>query len=113
MVAEDLTAVAFVGLGAAIAYRWYRDRTRSQAMLAGALIALAATSVLGRLQNQDQPNIWLSALTLVVFVLSGFFVFLFRHELIPYSPRVLRVPSGWRGFALVGGLVGQVVFLHP
>jgi signal transduction histidine kinase len=39
--AQDLTAAAFVALGVAVAYRWYRDRQRTQRALAAALLALA------------------------------------------------------------------------
>ena len=110
---QVLTVAGFVLLGAAIAYRWYRDRTRTQAMLAGALISLAIVSVLGRFQSQDHPIQWLSALSIVLFLLSGFFVILFRHELMPLQPRVLASAYGLLAVAIVIGLVDQVLFQHP
>jgi signal transduction histidine kinase len=87
IVAQDLTAAAFVALAIAIAYNWYRDRTREQAWLAAALGALGLVAALGRIP--DPPTV-LSLLVLVLFMLSAFFVFLFRGEFIPLRRAALR-----------------------
>ncbi len=85
-IAQDLTAIAFVALGAAIGYEWYRGRTRTQGKLALALIALAVVAGLGRVPN---PPLALSIVNLALFMLSGFFVLLFRAEFIPMGRRTL------------------------
>jgi len=110
IVAQALTTVAFVALGAAIAYRWYRDRSRTQAMLAGALITLALVSVLGRFQDQANPNVALSLISLVAFMVSGFFVLLFRNELIPLSRNALGAAYVLLAAAIVVGIVDVVGF---
>src|SRR5207248_2375311 len=80
IVAQDLTALGFVALGAAIAYRWYRDPVPAQGMLALALITLGAVAALGRIPNP--PGV-LSVVNVALFILSGFFVLLFRNEFVP------------------------------
>jgi len=82
-VAQYLTTAAFVALGVAIAYRWYRQPGRAQAMLALALISLGAVAAIGRFQDQDHPSPALALITTVGFLASGYFVLLFRNELIP------------------------------
>ena len=84
-IAQDLTAAAFVALGAAIAYHWYRERARTQGKLALALISLGAVAAIGRLQDPGRPSPVVTAVTLVLFVASGYFVLLFRDEFIPLS----------------------------
>jgi signal transduction histidine kinase len=82
-VAQYLTTAAFVALGVAIAYRWYRQPGRAQAMLALALISLGAVAAIGRFQDQDHPSPVLALITTIGFLASGYFVLLFRNELIP------------------------------
>jgi len=106
-VAQDLTALGFVALGVAMGYRWYRDRGRAQAMLAGALISLGAVAALGRIPN---PPVVLSIVTLVLFMLSGFFVLLFRHEFVPLRPAVLYLAYGLLALAILVGIVDVVAF---
>lgn len=79
--AQDLTAAGFVALGAAVAYRWYRDRGRAQGKLAWALVTLAIVAAAGRLPQSGA----LSALEIVAFMLSAYFVLLFRDEFVPLS----------------------------
>jgi len=106
-VAQDLTALGFVALGVAMGYRWYRDRGRAQGMLAGALISLAAVAALGRIPD---PPPALSIVNLVLFMLSGFFVLLFRHEFVPLGRTVLYLAYGLLAFAIVVGIVDVVAF---
>ena len=113
IVAQDLTALAFVALGGAIAYRWYRDRARTQGMLAVALITLAVVAVLGRFQDPEHPVLVLSAVSIALFMVSGFFVLLFRHELIPLSPKALTTAYVLLAVAIVLGIVDVVWFQHP
>ena len=113
IVAQDLTALAFVALGGAIAYRWYRDRARTQGMLAVALITLAVVAVLGRFQDPQHPVLVLNAVSIVLFMVSGFFVLLFRHELIPLSPNALTAAYIVLAVAIVLGIVDVAWFQHP
>src|SRR5690348_11011586 len=82
-------------------------------MLAGSLISLGVVVVLGRLQDPNHPSLWLSTLSIVLFMLSGFFVLLFRNELIPLRPRVLRGSYALLALAIAVGLIDQVVFQNP
>jgi signal transduction histidine kinase len=108
IVAQDLTAAAFVALGVAVAYSWYRDRTRQQARLAAALVALGLVSALGRIPN---PPTILSLVNIVLFVLSGFFVLLFRGEFIPLGRTTLR--GAYVVLALsIGAGVADVLFFQ-
>jgi len=106
-VAQDLTALGFVALGVATGYRWYRDRGRAQGMLAGALISLAAVAALGRIPN---PPLLLSIANLVLFMLSGFFVLLFRNEFVPLRRTSLYVAYGLLAFGILAGIVDVVAF---
>jgi len=100
--AQDLTAVAFIALGAAIAFRWYRARRRAQGMLAVALITLAIVAALGRISN---PPPAVSVLTVVLFLASGFFVLLFRNEFIPMDRTQMTGAAALLGLGIVLGLV--------
>lgn len=106
-IAQDLTAAAFVALGVMVAYRWYRDRQRTQRALAAALITLAVVSALGRIPN---PPIALSLLNLVLFMLSGFFVLLFRSEFIALGRKTLIVAYVMLAAGIVAGLVDTLFF---
>jgi signal transduction histidine kinase len=92
-IAQDLTAAAFVALGAAIAYHWYRERGRAQSKLALALISLGVVAAIGRFQGPGRPSAVVTAFTLVLFVASGYFVLLFRDEFIPLSRAARRAAN--------------------
>ncbi len=106
--ARDLTAAAFIALGAAIAYRWYRDRGRAQGMLALALISLAAVAGLGRVE--EQPPAVLSIVELVLFLLSAYFVLLFRNEFIPLGSGAFQVANALLGASIVIAVLYATVF---
>jgi signal transduction histidine kinase len=108
-VAQDLTAVAFVALGMAVAYRWYRDRQRTQRALAAALVALAVVAAIGRIPN---PPLLLSTLNIVLFMLSGFFVLLFRAEFIPLGKNRLRAAYVPLGIGIAVGVIYTLFFRH-
>jgi signal transduction histidine kinase len=102
LVAQDLTAAAFIALGVTVAYRWYRDRQATQRALAAALLALAAVSALGRIPN---PPALLSIVNLVLFMLSGFFVLLYRSEFIPLSRNMLIAAYVLLGIGIAAGVI--------
>ncbi|HKW58845.1 MAG TPA: HAMP domain-containing sensor histidine kinase [Candidatus Dormibacteraeota bacterium] len=106
-VAQDLTAVAFVALGVTVAYHWYRDGTRAQAMLAAALVSLAIVAGLGRIPN---PPLALSIFNLVLFMLSGFFVLLFRNEFIAMERKTLVGAYVLLAVGIAVGVVDTVFF---
>lgn len=110
-VAQDLTAAAFVALGAAIAYRWYRDRVRGQGMLALALVSLGLVAALGRLQSVV-PMVWpLSIVTIVAFMLSSYFILLFRDEFIRLSRRARMAANAVLAISILVGVV-DLTFLR-
>ena len=88
-VAQDITTAAFVALGVAIAYRWYRQPGRAQGMLAVAIILLGLVAAAGRLQDPNSPNMVVALFSTIAFLASGYFVFLFRNELIPLGRNAL------------------------
>jgi signal transduction histidine kinase len=109
-VAQDLTAAGFVALGAAIALRWYRDRFRGQGRLAVALVSLAAVAAIGRVQSLI-PDFWpLGVITIVAFMLSAYFVLLFRHEFIPIRPTLYRGAQALLLIAIAAGLADTLFF---
>jgi signal transduction histidine kinase len=100
---QDLTTAGFVALGLSIAYRWYRERGRAQGKLTIALVALAAAALLGRL-----PATFLLNLVLVVaFMVSAYFVLLFRDEFVPLDRR-----AHWTaGIVFAAGVVDGVLLV--
>ena len=101
VVAQDLTAAGFVALGAATAYRWYRDRGRAQGTLALALIALGAAAALGRFP----PSLPQSAAQIVAFILSGYFVLLFRNAFVPLGQTTLFGAYALLAVSILAGLL--------
>jgi len=108
VLAQDLTAAGFVALGAAIGYRWYRDRGRAQGTLALALIALAVVAALGRLP----PSPLLSMVVVIAFMLSGYFVLMFRNEFMPLGRTFYRAANVLLGVSILCGILAVTVFQH-
>ena len=107
IVAQDLTALGFVSLGAAIAYRWYRDPVPAQGMLALALITLGAVAALGRIPNP--PGV-LSVVNVALFILSGFFVLLFRNEFVPLGRKALMGAYALLAIGIAVGIADVLAF---
>ncbi len=105
-VAQDLTTAAFVALGAAIAYRWYRYRLRGQDKLALALVSLAVVAALARIETLAPA---LAIVVVVGLMLSGYFVLRFRGEFIPLDPRLHRAALVLLGSAIIAGVVDVTV----
>ena len=105
--AQDLTAAAFVALGVTVAYRWYRERLRTQRALAASLVSLALVAALGRIPN---PPLVLSIVNLVLFMLSGFFVLEFRNEFIPLGRRTRVGAYALLAVGIAVGVVDTVAF---
>lgn len=85
-VAQYVTAAGFVALGAAITYRWYRERRPAQARLAVALDSLAIVALLGRFSSLIQSPL-VSLITIVAFMVTAYYVLLFRSEFISMGDR--------------------------
>ena len=111
-VAQDLTAAAFVALGAAIAYRWYRYRLQGQGRLAVALVSLATVAAVGRIESA-LPNLWpLAIVAIVALMVSSYFVLLFRDAFIPLSPALHRAAAVLLVIAIVVGILDVTLFRH-
>ena len=111
-VAQDLTAAAFVALGAAIAYRWYRYRLQGQGRLAVALVSLGTVAAVGRIENA-LPNLWpLPIVAVVALMLSSYFVLLFRDAFIPLSPALHSAAAVLLAISIVAGIVDVTMFRH-
>jgi signal transduction histidine kinase len=111
VVAQYVTTAAFVALGVAIAYRWYRQPGRAQGMLALALILLGAAAGAGRLQDPENPNDLIAVFSTIAFLASGYFVLLFRNELIPLGRRALWAANALLAFSIVVA-VAEVFWLR-
>ncbi len=107
-IAQNLTAAGFVALGATIAYRWYRDRESAQGKLAIALVLLGTVAAAGRLPQSTA----LSIVEVVAFMLSGYFVLLFRDEFIPLSRAAHWAAGVALAFAIVLGILLTTVLQH-
>ena len=110
-VAQDITTAAFVALGVAIAYRWYRQPGRAQAMLALAIILLGLVAAAGRLQDPDSPNAIVALVSTIGFLASGYFVFLFRNELIPLGRNAFLAANILLAVSMLVA-IAQVVWLR-
>jgi signal transduction histidine kinase len=111
-VAQDLAAAGFAALGVLVSVQWYRKRNRSEGKLALALVFLAVVAVSGRFQDPAHPSVLLSAGALVAFMLSGFFVLLFRSEFIPLGQAALRAAVGLLALAILAGLADTTLLSH-
>jgi signal transduction histidine kinase len=111
VVAQYVTTAAFVALGAAIAYRWYRQPGRAQGMLALALVFLGLVAAVGRLQDPNKPNDFVALLSTIGFLACGYFVLLFRNELIPLSRRALWAANALLAVSIAVSIV-QVFWLQ-
>ena len=109
---QNLAAAGFVALGVAIAYRWYRERGRAQAMLALALITLAVVAVLGRVGDPQHPSAVLSLVEIVGFLLSGYFVLLFRNEFIPLGSFAFQAANLLLAISIVVGILDVTALAH-
>jgi signal transduction histidine kinase/CheY-like chemotaxis protein len=108
---QNLTTVAFVVLGGAVAITWARHRDRSQGFLALAIILLSLVSLLSRIPAHPAPKL-LTTIDLVLFVGSAYALLRFRNSLIS-MPRAWHVAAV---VAMVGGLglyLGAVLFEAP
>jgi signal transduction histidine kinase/CheY-like chemotaxis protein len=102
---QNLTAFSFVLLGVATAVSWIRRRDRSLGFLALAIILLSLVSLLGRipaLLNFTPP--FVSEISLIAFVGSGYALLRFRGSLIPLPPR-------WQVASVIAMVCAAVAFL--
>jgi signal transduction histidine kinase len=91
--AQDLTALGFVLLGAATVSEWYRHRGHAQAMLALSLVLLAVVAALGPLQTAIGQSNFLASVAVVAFEASAYFVLKFRDAFLPLSKRALQAAT--------------------
>ena len=92
---QNGVALAFVLLGAVTAIGWARRRDRSLGFLALAIILLSVVSLLGRIPALFgiQPP-FMSEISLIGFMGSGYALFRFRGSLIP-------LPRLWHAVAAI------------
>ena len=115
-IAQNLTALGFVLLGAATALEWYRHRGHAQAMLALSLVFLAVVAALGRLQDVLGPSrsagIGIVIVNIVAFMASGYFVLLFRDAFLPLSRGALRAATALLVVGCMAGIADVTLFAH-
>jgi signal transduction histidine kinase len=114
--AQDLTALGFVALGAATAWEWYRFRGKAQGRLALSLVSLAVVAALGRVQDfisvSGAAGVLIGIVTIGAFEASGYYVLMFRDAFLPLSPRARQVASIFLGLTLVVGLADVTLLSH-
>ena len=110
--AQDLTALGFVLLGAATFMEWYRHRGRAQAMLALSLVSLAIVAALGPLQTLIGQSSALGIVTIVAFETSGYFVLRFRDAFLPLSRRARRAATALLVVSCVVGAAAVTVLAN-
>ena len=106
--AQDLTALGFVALGAATAWEWYRFRGKAQGRLAVSLVSLAVVAAVVRVQDlislSGAAAAVVGMVAIVAFEASGYYVLMFRDAFLPLSPRARQVAFIFFGVTLVVGL---------
>jgi signal transduction histidine kinase len=114
--AQDLTALGFVALGAATAWEWYRYRGKAQGRLAISLVCLAVVAALGRIQDfvsvSGVAGVLIGIVTIVAFEASGYYVLMFRDAFLPLSPRARQVARIFFAATLVVGLAAITALAH-
>lgn len=95
-VSQYATTAAFAVIAALTVRDWLVTRDRSRMYLALAIGSLAAVSVLGEVGKALGPAFAAATayVTIVIFLVSGLALLLFRHAVIPLKPRTLRVVVG-------------------
>jgi signal transduction histidine kinase len=106
--AQDLTALGFVALGAATAWQWYRFRGQAQGRLAISLVSLAVVAALGRAQDfvsvSGVTAVLIGIVTIFAFEASGYYVLLFRDAFLPLTSRARQAARIVLAVTLVVGL---------
>jgi signal transduction histidine kinase len=95
-ISQYLTAAAFAVIAVLTVRDWLVTRDRSRMYLALAIGSLAAVSVLGQVGKVLGPSFAAASgyVTIVIFLVSGLALLLFRHAVIPLKPRTLRAVVG-------------------
>lgn len=109
-IAVNLTALAFVALGAAAALTWWRRRGRADALLAISLMLLAIVAATGRVQAFVGQSPLLGVVSVTAFLGSAYFVLLFRDSLIPLSFRARRAATVLLVVSVFVGAADTVLF---
>ncbi|MHB8572070.1 MAG: ATP-binding response regulator [Candidatus Dormibacteria bacterium] len=109
-VLSAITTISFVGVSLLIVAQFARRRTLQRGYLALAVGALGLTAVVGAVTARlAEPWVRIgSDISVVLFLLSGFGLLLFRHTFIPLSRRALRTSIGIFVVTCVVALVAQL-----
>jgi signal transduction histidine kinase len=110
-IVQVVVSLSFLALGIFTVADWLRYRDRSRGYLALALATLGLTSALGQLETLtgNAGGELVSAISLLLFMTSGYALLLFRDTFIPLSFRI-RVGAG---VFCVAALVGYLVVGYP
>ena len=110
-IVQVAVSLSFLALGVFTVADWLRHRERSRGYLALALGTLGLTSVLGQVNTltNDALGVVISDLSLILFMVSGYALLLFRDSFIPLS-REIRVGAA---IACVVSLVAYLAVGYP
>ncbi|HVH65744.1 MAG TPA: HAMP domain-containing sensor histidine kinase [Candidatus Acidoferrum sp.] len=89
-IVQAAVSLSFFALGLFTVVEWLRHRERSRGYLALALATLGLVSVIGQLNQllNDRQGPWITVLSLVLLMASGYALLLFRDSFIPLSPPI-------------------------
>ena len=95
-ISQYVTAAAFAVIAVLTVRDWLVTRDRSRMYLALAIGSLAFVSVLGQVGKLLGPSFAAASgyVTIIIFLVSGLALLLFRHAVIPLKPRTLRAVVG-------------------
>ena len=100
---QNADALAFLLLGVFTAVSWLRHRSTSLGFLALAIVLLSLVSLLGRIPASYRPP-FLSQISLLVFMGSGYALLRFRGSLIPLSRQ-------WHILAIIFIVATSILYL--
>ncbi|MHB8587421.1 MAG: sensor histidine kinase [Candidatus Dormibacteraceae bacterium] len=111
--AQNLTALGFIALGAATGWEWYRYRGKAQGRLALSLVSLGIVAALGRAHDllglSGGATVVIVVITILAFLASGYFVLMFRDAFLPLSPRVRQAAGALLAISCVIGIADVTV----
>ncbi|HEV2218804.1 MAG TPA: ATP-binding protein [Candidatus Dormibacteraeota bacterium] len=101
--------VAFVALALFTLADWIRHRDRQRRWLVVALVSLSSLAVLAPVGALlSLPAQLITDLALLLFVLSGYALLMFRNSLIPLGPRLAAAITAWTALVAIVGVAANL-----
>ena len=108
-VLDIMVQIAFVALAVFTLADWIRHRDRQRLWLVVALVTLSALAVLTPAATLlGLPAQLVTDLALILFVLSGYALLMFRHSVIPLGRSLLAAISSWTVLVAIVGVAANL-----